>query len=181
MFAATILAASLGFVAPAATAAPAASTAAACSTAWGSKVKEAGPATHREYVTGLRSGKHTCFDRLVFEVTGDQGDYSGHRVAYEKVYYLSGKPVTFKGGGTVLHISIKAGGHSDNGVPTISPKTVNRTFPGYTTFRELKMASDHAGQVDFALKVKARLPMKVWRTVASNGKNLTVIDVAHHW
>jgi hypothetical protein len=154
-----------------------AASAASCSTPWGSTTKSAGPATHGEVVTGLRSGRHACYDRLVFEATGK----TGYRLAYEKVYSIKGKPVTVSGGAT-LHLTLKANGHNpDTGSPVLTPSKVNRTFPGYATFRQLKMASDFEGQVDLALGVRAKLPMHVFQSVASNGKNLVVIDVAHHW
>ena len=77
--AATAAVAALAVVGAAVTAAPA--SAATCSVSWGSTAKKSAPMSSRE-LTDVRSGRHTCYDRLVIDLNGAAATSTGYDVRY---------------------------------------------------------------------------------------------------
>ena len=145
-------------------------TAATCSTTWGSLAKSSAPmATGR--VTGVRAGRHTCFDRLVIDMTGRP---PGYDVRYVSVVTAdgSGFPVPVAGGARLAVIARK-GATSIPAMPSVA---------GFTTFRQVRWAGAFEGQTTIALGVRARLPFRV-TTIddAATGRSRLVVDVAHTW
>lgn len=145
-------------------------TAATCSTSWGSLAKSSAPmATGR--VTGVRAGRHACFDRLVVDMTGRA---PGYDVRYVKTVRAdgSGNPVPVAGGARLAVIARK-GATSIPAMPSVS---------GFTTFRQVRWAGAFEGQTTIALGVRARLPFRVFTVRdATTNRSRLVVDVAHTW
>ncbi len=150
-----------------------------CRTHWGSLAKSTDHLT-TGHVTGVRTGRHACFDRLVIDLDGDP---AGYRVEYVKnlVADGSGNPVAVKGG-AIIRIIATAPGFDDNGSPTVDPNKVNATnVSSYRTFRDVEWAGSFEGQTTIGLGVRARLPFRVFVLDGPGNGSRLVIDVAHRW
>ncbi|GAB1339615.1 hypothetical protein ACE1SV_62050 [Streptomyces sp. E-15] len=172
--------AGLGTAATAADAAPAAMPGTtACPTGWGSGDK-GGATSGAVPLANVRTGRHDCFDRMVFDVPG--GDTVGYSVRYvdrlEQIATGDHIPV---GGGAVLDVRVGAPGYDpETGSPTY-PGQVGRTLSGvdvsgYRTFRDTRFAGSFEGETQIGLGVRARLPFRVFRLSGQ-----VVVDVAHTW
>ncbi|MER7879492.1 hypothetical protein ABTY63_39110 [Streptomyces solisilvae] len=165
------------------TAAKAATKAAtACETGWGSGEKTAAPAGHAP-LENIRTGRHTCYDRIVFDVKGaTAADRVGYRVEYVDALHQDGSgeeiPVS---GGAILDIHVSA--------PSYDPGTGGESYPGrarkplpgvdidgYQTFRDTRFGASFEGETQVGLGVRARLPFRVFQTDGH-----VVVDVAHSW
>ncbi|WP_128375697.1 AMIN-like domain-containing (lipo)protein [Streptomyces cavernae] len=152
----------------------------ACPTGWGSGIKS-GVATGTAPLADIRTGRHACFDRMVFDVPGS-GDGIGYYVHYVDRLYQDGSgrhiPV---GGGAVIEIRVAA--------PSYDPETGKQTYPGrvarplpgvdisgYRTFRDTRFAGSFEGETQIGLGVRARLPFRVLQL-----PDRLVVDVAHNW
>lgn len=156
--------------------APATATAAPyCGITWGSLAKSAAPTVTGE-MTDLRAGRHDCYDRLVFDFTGDN---SGYLVQYVDQVYEdgSGRLVPLRGGAK-LRIIVNSPAYDQWGNPTYT--FANRSelvnVAGYQTFRQVAWAGSFEGQTTVGLGVRAQLPFRVFTL-----PNKLVIDVAHLW
>ncbi|MFE3638612.1 hypothetical protein [Streptomyces sp. NPDC059168] len=172
--------AGLGGAASVADAAPAAARATACPTGWGSGAK-GGAATGAVPLRNIRTGRHDCYDRMVFDVPGG-GRAVGYYVRYVDRLRQSATGRTVPvGGGAVLDVRV--------GAPSYDPETgavtyrgrVGRTLPGvdvhgYRTFRDTRFAGSFEGETQVGLGVRARLPFRVQQV---SGR--LVVDVAHNW
>ncbi|WP_406728958.1 hypothetical protein WJ438_36390 [Streptomyces sp. GD-15H] len=179
----------LGTAAVPAAATPAVSTQAAtsrstaCPTGWSSLVK-ADPTTTATTapVRDVRTGHHTCYDRMVVHLPGAGGSGIGYTVQYVDRLYQDGSgrhlPVA---GGAVLEVRVAA--------PPYDPETGRPTYParagqplpgvdltGYRTFRDARFAAGFEGDTQIGLGVRARLPFRVLQL-----PDRLVIDVAHSW
>lgn len=150
-----------------------------CRTHWGSLAKSADHLT-TGHVTGVRTGRHTCYDRLVIDLDGDP---AGYRVEYVKSLAAdgSGDPVAVKGG-AIIRIIATAPAYDDNGSPTVDSAKVSATnVSGYRTFRDVEWAGSFEGQTTLGLGVRARLPFRVFVLDGPGNGSRLVIDVAHRW
>ncbi|MFF3164297.1 AMIN-like domain-containing (lipo)protein [Streptomyces sp. NPDC003388] len=173
--------AGLGGVATAADAAPAAAArATACPAGWGSGPK-GGPATGAVPLKNVRTGRHDCYDRIVFDVPG-----GGRAVRYHVAYVdrlrqdTTGRTVPVRGG-AVLDIRVGAPSYDPATGAVTYPGRVGRTLPGvdvsgYRTFRDTRFAGSFEGETQVGLGVRARLPFRVQQ---ASGR--LVVDVAHSW
>ncbi|MGW1075275.1 AMIN-like domain-containing (lipo)protein [Streptomyces sp. NPDC002537] len=152
-----------------------------CEGGWGSLAKVSTDSAYKS-LRDIRTGRHDCFDRMVFEVKGAGERPIGYRVAYVDKLHQDGSgdeiPVA---GGAVLEVRVAA--------PSYEPTTGLRTYPGrvgeplrgvdvsgYQTFRDTRYASSFEGDTQIGLGVRARLPFRVFQW----GNHL-VVDVAHTW
>lgn len=145
-------------------------TTATCSTAWGSLARTSSPMASGR-VTGVRAGRHACFDRLVVDMTGRA---PGYDVRYVSTVYAdgSGFPVPVSGGAR-LAVVVRKGATSVPAMPSVS---------GFTTFRQVRWAGSFEGQTTLALGVRARLPFRVFTLYdAALNRSRVVVDVAHTW
>lgn len=150
-----------------------------CKTGWGSLQKFA-DATPPGYVTGVRTGRHPCFDRLVIDLDGDRTGYS---VEYVDDVYAdgSGELVPVKGG-AILNIVLFAPAHDDSGTATVDQAKVSATnVAGYRTLRDVEWAGSFEGWTTIVLGVRARLPFRVFTLNGPGDGSRLVIDVAHRW
>jgi hypothetical protein len=153
--------------------------AAACATGWGSGAK-GGAAVGADHLRNIRTGRHACYDRMVFEVPG--GGRVSHHVQYVKrlVTDGGGQYIPVKGG-AILDIRIGAWSYDlEAGAPTY-PGKVGKRLPGvdvtgYNTFRDTRFGGTFEGQTQVGLGVRARLPFRVLQL-----SDRVVVDVAHRW
>lgn len=137
--------------------------ASSCSVTWGSTAKTFNY-PNRGPLTGLRTGQHACFDRLVL----DGGTTSG-RVSYVKAVRDQGRgAVVPLRGGAFLQIDIQDHANRRPAMPNVS---------GYRTFRQVGWGGSFEAHTTVGLGVRARLPFRVFKV----GDHRLVIDVAHRW
>ncbi|MBM7770110.1 hypothetical protein JOD54_000314 [Actinokineospora baliensis] len=156
-------------------------TAATCGTTWGSLPKSSAGAPDNGSLTGVRSGRHDCYDRLVFDIRGAHvRDYSiGYADSFEDI---AGNPVTVRGGaGLFLHVDASAY-DLDTGDLLFDPPNPAEVVAvdGYRTFRQLHSLGGRVPYTTFALGVRARLPFRAL-TIDDGSTTRLVIDVAHTW
>ncbi|MGP9707527.1 AMIN-like domain-containing (lipo)protein [Brachybacterium sp. AOP24-D1-21] len=165
----------LGMFAPAtATAAP------YCGLTWGS-LPESATGMSSAQIKNLRSGRHSCFDRLVVDL---QGDVSGYTVQYvSRVSQLGSGFTVPLSGAADLEILINAPAHDGDYRATFSPRhrTQAVNVDGYRTFRQVAFSGSFEGQTLIGLGVRARLPMRTFVLDGPGDGSRLVIDVAHRW
>ncbi len=151
-----------------------------CGITWGSLVKQAGnsaPALRGTELTGVRAGQHTCYDRLVLDVSGATR-VGSYRVEYVTAVHSDGSgAVVPLRGGAFLQISV---GVNNMVTPPANAGDV-ANVSGFRTFRQVAGAGSSEGYTSEGLGVRARLPFRVF-TLAGPGNTVRiVIDVAHAW
>ena len=150
-----------------------ASAASFCGITWGSLPKATSPALlWSGRVEGHRSGQHSCYDRVVFDVGRGAGTL-GYSVRYVSTVTSpgSGFPVAVTGGAR-LQVTI-------NAPSMLAASTTN--YPGWRTFRQLRSVGSFEGYTDYGLGVRARLPMRAFVLTDTDGGRRLVVDVAHAW
>jgi hypothetical protein len=122
-------------------------------------------------LTDVRAGRHTGFDRVVFEFSGPVPE---HRIGYVKqlVQDGSGKPVSVAGTADLEVVFRGANAHEDDGTPTISPR---RYSTGLPAVKEIAQIGDFEAVVTYGIGVDRKRPIKV--STLSNPSRL-VIDVS---
>jgi len=116
-------------------------------------------------VTGVRVGKHDCYDRLVIDLGGAAAGFSVRYV--DQVTADGSGNVVPTPGGARLQVIVRH--------PSFSP-VARPGVAGFRTFRSLTDAGSFEGQVGLGLGVRARLPFRVFTL----DKGI-VVDVAHTW
>lgn len=148
-----------------------------CPTGWGSLAKTDTGATVAS-VTNVRTGRHTCFDRMVVDVPG-AGSGVGYTVQYVERLYQDGSgrhiPVA---GGAVLEVRVAAPAYDPETGAATYPGRVARPLPGvdltgYRTFRDTRFAGSFEGDTQIGLGVRARLPFRVQQL-----DDRVIVDVA---
>ncbi|GAA4349898.1 AMIN-like domain-containing (lipo)protein [Angustibacter luteus] len=161
-------------------AAPTSASAATCSTAWGSLAKSH-PAGSHKYVTGVRAGRHACYDRVVVDLAGRA---PGYNVRYVSAVTMdgSGKPVPLRGGAR-LQVTVVAPSYDTAGHPTYRPANQRELVDaaGYRTLRQVAWAGTFEGYTTLGVGVRARLPFRVFTLAGPGSGSRLVIDVAHTW
>lgn len=150
-----------------------------CRSTWGSQGKESG-ATSLGDITGVRAGRHQCFDRLVIDLDGSA---PGYRVGYVTSFVQDGSGATIPvSGGAILGIAVVAPAHDDHYNPTLRRSTVDAIdLTGYRTFRDVAFDGTFEGVSGFGLGVRARLPFRVFTVNGPGDGSRLIIDVAHRW
>lgn len=153
-----------------------------CGITWGSLARTR-PAPTVNTVTGIRAGRHACYDRLVIDIAGTRP--TGFDVRYVTAVEAqgSGQPVPLRGGAR-LAITVHSPAYTGAGRATYRP--ANRLelvdVAGYSTFRQVAWGGSFEGQTTIGLGVRARLPYRVFTlTDTAAGTTRVVIDVAHRW
>ncbi|MEU1317272.1 AMIN-like domain-containing (lipo)protein [Streptomyces tibetensis] len=152
----------------------------ACPTGWGSLAKtDAGVGVAP--MTDVRTGRHTCFDRMVIDVPG-AGSGVGYTVQYvDKLYQDGSGRYIAVSGGAVLEVRVTAPAYDPETGAATYPGQVARPLPGvdltgYRTFRDTRFAGSFEGDTQIGLGVRARLPFRVQQL-----DDRVVVDVAHSW
>ena len=159
---------------------PAQAAAPYCGITWGSSLKQAGnsaPSLQGSELTAVRAGQHTCYDRLVLDVTGSTR-VASYRVAYVSAVRSdgSGAVVPLKGG---AFLQISLGVNNATAPPAHTGDVAN--VSGFRTFREVAGAGGFEGYTGEGLGVRARLPFRVFTLSGPGSTARVVIDVAHAW
>ncbi|EKX63273.1 hypothetical protein Sipo8835_13130 [Streptomyces ipomoeae] len=154
--------------------------AAACPTGWGSGVKGT-PPVGGVPLDDVRTGRHDCFDRIVFDVPGG-GDEIGYYVQYvDQLQQAGSGDVIPVGGGAILEIRVGAPSYDPENGGVAYPGEVAEPLPGvditgYRTFRDTRFAGSFEGETQIGVGVRARLPFRVLQL-----EDRLVVDVAHSW
>ncbi len=174
---AIIMALGLGLLAPGS----ASATTSYCGLVWSSLAKS-NQAMRAASVTNIRSGQHTCFDRLVIEIKGKAAGYNVRYVS-KVVQDGSGLPIKLRGGAFLQVTTDSPSYNSTTGRATYVP--VNRSevtnVSTYRSFRQVAWAGSFEGHTTLGLGVRARLPLKVYTLAGPGNGTKLVIDVAHQW
>jgi len=156
-----------------------------CGVRWGSLPKSSTAAVNPASVPGdliaIRSGRHTCYDRLVFDVDGST---QGYHVRYVDQVRMDGSgAVVPTAGGARLQVVVGAPSYDEQGMETFAPPAGQRMIDvsGYRTFREVTWAGSSEGQSSAGLGVRARLPFRVSTIAGPGSTSRVVVDVAHRW
>ncbi|SEW43770.1 hypothetical protein SAMN05421595_3085 [Austwickia chelonae] len=132
-------------------------------------------------VTGVRTGKQDCFDRLVIDLSGDASKKPGYQVRYvpRVLQDGSGKPVTLRGG-AFLTVGVGAASYDASAQPTFIPADKNELsdVTGYAAFKQVAWAGSFEGMTTIGIGVREELPFNV-QVMDEGGKVRLVIDVAH--
>lgn len=154
-----------------------------CGITWGSLAKANAVSHTTGTLSGVRSGRHDCFDRLVLDVAKVPRSLS-YDVRYVTTVREdgSGKAVPLKGDAD-LRIVLRAPAYDDQGRATFTPRSRTNVVDvtGYSTFRQVAWAGSFEGQTTLGLGVRARLPMRVFVLDGPGDGARLVIDVAHRW
>lgn len=151
-----------------------------CGIRWGSVAKSAAGLSSAP-VTDVRTGRHSCYDRVVVDVAGDAGGYT---VAYvDEVRAVGSGDVIPTRGGASLRITVNDPAYDANGTATYVPANPAevRDVTGYSTFRQVVWAGSFEGYTTLGLGVRARLPFRVFELPGPGEGSRVVVDVAHRW
>lgn len=125
-------------------------------------------------LTGVRTGRHEGYDRIVF-------DFSGALPGSESVQYVarvtqdgSGAPVQLNGQAFLKVVFSVAEAHDGSGALSIPQG--RRFDPGLTTVKEVALAGDFEGYVSFGLGLAGKVGFRVFEL---SNPSRVVVDVAH--
>ncbi len=190
--AAVALTAPLALAPASAAAAPAGIKAAApyCGITWGSLAKNGqaypstAPAPDPGGISGVRAGRHACFDRLVIDL--DEPGTTWFVQYVDQVTTGGQGAVVPTAGGARLQISVMGHEYSLDGeqaIPLYAPADDTRVtgVTGFRTFRQVTYGGSFEALHDFGLGVRARLPFRVFVLAGPGDGSRLVIDVAHRW
>lgn len=156
-----------------------------CGIRWGSLPKSSTAPVNRSSAPGdlvaIRSGRHACYDRLVFDVDGST---QGYWVGYVDEVIAEGiGHAVATGGGARLQVVVRAPAYDEKGMETFSPPAGRPMLDvsGYRTFRDVSWAGSFKGQSSAGLGVRARLPYRVFTLDGPGTGSRVVVDVAHRW
>ncbi|MET9271814.1 hypothetical protein [Kribbella sp. NPDC003557] len=151
-----------------------------CPTGWGS-LPEASGRMVQSPLTGVRTGRHACFDRLVVDLNGRAAGYDVRYVGTVR-QDGSGFAVPLRGDAR-LQVVVRAPSYSTSGKTTYAPANRRELSDvrGYSTFRQVAFAGSFEGQTTIGLGVRARLPFRVFTLAGPGSNSRLVVDVAHHW
>jgi hypothetical protein len=132
------------------------------------------------YLTNVRTGRHACFDRIVFDVDGKP---SWFLVRYANVISTvgEGRPIPLRGGAK-LEIILSVPSYNDT-EETYEPANYREltNVTGYQTFRQVAFVDSWEGETTIGVGVRARLPFRVFTLAGPGTTSRIVVDVAHRW
>lgn len=148
----------------------AAAGAADCRVTWGS-LATTDPAQGTGPLRAVRTGRHACFDRIVFEVDGPVAGWSANYVPVV-VQDGSGEPLVVPGGAR-LQVMLHHPAYDEAGRATYTGPV---PVPGFRTLRSVVFGGSFEGYTTFGVGTRARLPYRVFTLPGR-----IVMDVAHSW
>lgn len=172
-----------GLVASAGSSPAAGSTLAApyCGITWGSADRAAGALSGAPLID-VRTGRHDCYDRVVFEFAGPVDGYAiGYGETWTEGEGLALSPYT--AGGALLRVSLRAPAYDDDHLGTV-PYAVGEHVTNalrYPTLRDVVFGGSFEGYSTFAVGVRARLPFRAFVLSGPGTHSRIVLDVAHQW
>jgi hypothetical protein len=131
----------------------------------------------------VRTGRHECWDRVVFEF---DGKVQGYTVSYGTRVVTDGEGrdlVPYTAGGAHLGVTLNAPAYDENRVPTIDARTGDHvaTVFRYDTLRDVVYGGSHESYTIFAVGVRAKLPFRVMLLAGPGTHSRIVVDIAHRW
>jgi hypothetical protein len=157
-----------------------------CGIYWGSLEKTGAPLSHTwsdgAAIYNVRTGRHTCYDRLVIDVSGSIGTYHVTYVAHISTQG-SGIIVPTRGGAALAIGMMNPAYNPQTGAPTYVFADPSRltNVTGYRTFRQVVWGGTYEGHTTIGIGVRARLPFRVFVLTGPGSSNRLVVDVAHQW
>ncbi|MET8311461.1 MULTISPECIES: hypothetical protein [unclassified Micromonospora] len=152
-----------------------------CGITWGSADKTAGALSSSPLIE-VRTGRHDCYDRVVFEFAGPVNGYSvGYGETWTEGEGLALSPYT--AGGALLRVSLRAPAYDEAHLGTV-PYRVGEHAANllrYPTLRDVVFGGSFEGYTTFAVGVRARLPFRTFVLAGPGGHSRIVLDVAHQW
>lgn len=146
-----------------------------CGQAWGSLDEGIeGPVSGD--VTGVRAGRHACFDRLVLDVDVPLAGWSVRYV--DEVRQDGSGEVAPVQGGARLQVRARAGVvRTDTWF--LADELVDTSR--YRTFRDVQWAGTFENLTTIGVGVRARLPFRAFVLPGPGDGSRLVVDVAHRW
>ncbi|MET7668010.1 AMIN-like domain-containing (lipo)protein [Micromonospora luteifusca] len=152
-----------------------------CGITWGSAEKSAGALSSAPLID-VRTGRHDCYDRVVFEFAGPVDGYAvGYGETWTEGEGLALSPYT--AGGALLRVSLRAPAYDDAHQGTV-PYAVGAHVANllrYPTLRDVVFGGSFEGYSTFAVGVRARLPFRTFVLAGPGTHSRIVLDVAHQW
>ncbi len=128
-------------------------------------------------ITAVRVGRHSCFDRLVVDVTGGVPGWS---VKYKDAFVqdASGRNLPFRGT-KVMEVVLDTNAHNiTTGRPTVTRASLPPR-PNFPEFKDLIFGADFEGQVQLGVGVNRVRPFRVFTLPGVRGHTLWILDVQH--
>jgi hypothetical protein len=152
-----------------------------CGITWGSLPKLADTSSTAA-LTDVRTGRHDCYDRVVFDF---QGAATGYHVDYVSAVYSEGKgdKLPVAGGATLRVVLLEPAYDLQTGASTY-PHAVGEhvaSVSGYRTLRDVVYGGTFEGYTTVGVGVRARLPFRVFTLTGPDTHSRIVLDVAHRW
>jgi hypothetical protein len=134
-------------------------------------------------LVATRTGRHACFDRLVFDFSGPA---RGYQVQYTSEVYTEGQGLPLSSqtaGGALLGVHRLAPANDEAGRVTYAhqPGDHVANVGGFRTLRDVVYGGSFEGNTTFAVGVRARLPFRVFVLAGPGSHSRIVLDVAHSW
>nr|BFE73197.1 hypothetical protein GCM10020092_064980 [Actinoplanes digitatis] len=153
-----------------------------CGITWGSAEKKAGSLSTARLLT-VETGRHECWDRVVFEFNGTA---QGYQVRYAAQVPTDGEGVDlapYTAGPEHLWVTLLAPAYDANNGSTIDARDGDRVANvlRYDTLRDVVYGGSFEGYTTFAVGVRARLPFRVTLLAGPGTHSRIVVDVAHRW
>ncbi|MDO5740683.1 MAG: hypothetical protein Q4P07_11110 [Ornithinimicrobium sp.] len=172
-------------ITPAAALPAVSTTTATCQVVWGSLAKsDADSHIGDGTVTNLRTGRHTCYDRVVIDIANIPASKVGYSLAYVNTVRSigSGQAIPLDGAAQ-LKVRVTVPAYNSSGAATYSPQNQSKVVDvtGYSTLRQVALAGSFEGQTIFGVGVRARLPYRVFLLDGPGNGSRLVLDVAHRW
>jgi hypothetical protein len=152
-------------------------------TRWGTDDRSGGPMS-RDAVYLVRSGRHPCYDRVVFALNGSADVGFAGRYLPVVTSDPKGDPLPVPGG-AALEIAIRApalgsddSGHQPGRVLASVGDTMVST-PAWPSLRAVRFAGSFEGRCVFAVGVRAELPFRVFTQIGPDRIRRMVLDIAH--
>ena len=152
-----------------------------CGITWGSGGRTAGTLSSAP-LGEVRTGRHDCYDRVVFEF---DGRVTGYAVGYGETYTEGeGRALSpYTAGGALLRVSLRAPAYDDEHAATVPYRVGDHVANvlRYRTLRDVVFGGSFEGYTTFAVGVRARLPFRVFVLAGPGTHSRIVLDVAHQW
>ena len=149
-------------------AAPTATAGPYCGITWGSQPRSAAGTTVG-MLTGVRTGRHECYDRLVVDVDSP--------VTHWDVLYVDGLGGLVPGG---AQLDVRVG----TAFPANHTWLIHQVLAdvrSYPTFRAVRAGGGDGVTSSVWLGVRARLPFRAFVLAGPGAGSRLVVDVAHRW
>ncbi len=149
-----------------------------CEVSWGS-LAESDTRMGQAPLTAVRTGRHYCFDRIVFDLDGPATGYSVRYV--DRVVQDGSGAVLPVPGGARLQMTLHHPAHDEQGNATY-PVSAGRSAADvryFETLRSVVYGGSFEGYSSFGVGTRARLPFRVFTIGGADPR--IVLDVAHRW